>query len=85
MGGGHALWVFENGKLIVLQTFKAGAFKATIAFSRRAEGFGCTIHSGFARETGVAAFEWNWTSPIVGGDIRMKSIKPVSSSCQVTR
>jgi hypothetical protein len=82
-GGGHALWIFEDGQLINLRTFRAGAYKGTISFSRGADGLRCTIRAAYAREAGIA--DWNWISPITGTDIQMKSIKPISSSCQVSK
>lgn len=82
-GGGHALWIFQDGQLINLRTFRAGAYKGTISFSRGPEGLRCSIRPAYAREAGIA--DWNWVSPISGTDIQMKSIKPISSSCQVTK
>jgi hypothetical protein len=83
VGGGHVLWIFQDGKLINLRTFKAGAFRGTIAFSRGAEGLRCTLRAAYAHEAGIA--DWNWISPISGTDIRMKSIRPISSDCQVAK
>jgi hypothetical protein len=82
-GGGHVLWLFEDGKFVVLRTFKAGGFRSTISFTRGARGLACTVHSAFARETGTANFRW--TSPVVGSDIEMKRMTPISSSCTVSR
>ncbi len=83
VGGGHVLWIFQDGKLINLRTFKAGAFRGTIAFSRGAEGLRCTLRAAYAHEAGIA--DWNWISPISGTDIRMKSIRPIPSDCQVAK
>jgi hypothetical protein len=82
-GGGHVLWLFEDGKFVVLRTFKAGAFRSTISFTRGAGGLACTVRSVFARETGTANF--HWTSPVVGGDIEMTRMTPISSTCTVSR
>lgn len=82
-GGGQALWTFQAGKLTNIRTFKAGAYRGTISFTHDADGLRCTLHAAYAREAGVA--DWNWISPITGTDIRMKSIKPISSDCQVAK
>jgi len=82
-GGGHVLWIFQNGQLIQLRTFKAGAYRATISFSRGTDGLRCTFHAAHAREAGIA--DWNWVSPVSGADIRMKSVKPISSDCQIAK
>jgi hypothetical protein len=82
-GGGHVLWTFQDGKLSNIRTFRAGAYRGIISFSRGAEGLRCTLRAAYAREAGIA--DWNWISPISGTDIRMKSIKPVSSECQVAK
>jgi hypothetical protein len=44
-GGGHVLWIFQDGQLIQLRTLKAGAYKGTISFSRSAEGLRCTFRA----------------------------------------
>jgi hypothetical protein len=81
--GGHHLWTFQDGELIHLQTFKAGGLRSTITFTRNSDkGIVCTLRSVHLRESGVTG--WNWTSPIVGGDIQMESIKAISSSCEVS-
>ena len=82
-GGGNAMWSFQDGKLINIRSFKAGAYRGTISFSRGAEGLRCTLHAAYAREAGIA--DWNWISPISGTDIRMKSIRPISSDCQAAK
>jgi len=82
-GGGHVLWIFEDGTLIHLRTFKAGAYKGSISFSRGAEGLRCSFRAAFAHEAGIP--DWNWISPVTGTDVRMKSIKAISSDCQVTK
>jgi len=82
-GGGHVLWIFEDGKLINLRTFRAGGYRGTISFSRGPDGLRCAIRAAYAREAGVA--DWNWVSPITGTDIQMKSVKPISSSCEVSK
>jgi hypothetical protein len=83
VGGGHILWIFEDGKLISLRTFRAGGFRSTISFSRGPEGLRCAISAAYAREAGIA--DWNWISPITGTDIQMKSVKPISSDCEVVK
>lgn len=77
------MWIFQNSQLIQLRTFKAGAYRATISFSRGADALRCTLRAAHAREVGMA--DWNWVSPISGADIQMKSIKPISSDCQVAK
>jgi hypothetical protein len=81
--GGHSVWTFQDGKLIKLATSEKGGYKAEIAFSRSGTGeLRCTIRAIYARETGVAG--WHWRSAIWGTDMLINSIRPASSSCQVS-
>jgi hypothetical protein len=52
-GGGHFLWVFENGVLTRLRTFQGGGAMQSFAFTRSASGHNCTAKMSWARETGV--------------------------------
>jgi hypothetical protein len=81
-GGGHAVFVFEGGKLTLLSTFKAGGFKRTITFARAAGGLRCSVSAPFARESGAPIFDWTTGS---GSRVRTTSIKPMSSSCEVSQ
>ena len=81
-GGGHAVFLFEGGKLTMLASFRTGGFKRTITFARGAGGLECSVSAPFARETGAPIFEW--TTPN-GANVRVIHIKPISSSCQVSQ
>jgi hypothetical protein len=81
-GGGHAVFIFEGGKLTLLSTFKAGGFKRTITFTRAAAGLRCGVSAPFARESGAPTFNLTTGG---GVDVRMTDIKPISSSCEVSQ
>ena len=59
-GGGHRVWIFNNGVLTMLRTYISGGFKVSVAFARGAQGLTCTIRAVHAREVG-------------GGNIRRES------------
>lgn len=83
-GGGDGLWVFENGTLTFLRTFRdEGGYKRSIQFRRSGTGFGCTIRTAFAREGGRGAIRF--TSPVDGASVEILEARPLSSSCRVTR
>jgi hypothetical protein len=80
-GGGHLLWVFENGVLTRLRTFQGGGAMGSFAFTRSANGFDCTIEFSWAREAGVPSI--NFRSVIADAWVQILSAKQVASSCRV--
>jgi hypothetical protein len=84
-GGGNAVWVFNDGKLINLWVYKGSgaAIRREIAFARTHEGFTCTATEGFARENGVGSIEFD--SPFDGVRVTVVSEKQVSSTCRVAK
>lgn len=83
-GGGDGVWVFANGTLTFLRTYRGeGGYKRSIHFSRSPSGYSCTIKTAFARENGRGAIRF--TSPVDGGRVEMLSAKTVSSSCRVAK
>jgi hypothetical protein len=83
LGGGHALWVFNNGTLTNLRTFGKGAFKRDITFARVAGGFTCVANEGFAREEGGGPLVMN--SLVDDVPVTIISWKQISSVCRVTK
>jgi hypothetical protein len=82
-GGGEGVHLFKDGVLTFIRTYKEGAFKRTIAFSRTPDGPSCTAEEGFAREDGVGDIAMN--SSIDGRPIVLLSYKPISSTCRVAK
>jgi hypothetical protein len=84
MGGGYAVWVFNDGTLTSLRTYgKSGAFKRDVAFARKGKGLACTITEGFAWEAGKGNVTFN--SPIDGLPTTIVSARQTSSSCRITK
>ena len=82
-GGGHGVWIFENGTLTNLRTFKGGAFKKTIAFARTADGLNCSATEILLREDGVTGV--NLTSAFDGRPSQIMNSKQISSTCRVMK
>jgi hypothetical protein len=83
-GGGVGAWTFAgDGTLIFLRTYKEGAFRRTIAFSRNAEGFSCTAKESLARENGVGGIALN--SAIDNVPVTVVKSEQISSSCRVAK
>ena len=83
LGGGQAVWVFTNGTLTYLRTYRAaGGYKRTFTFTRSGGGLACTIRTAFAREDGVGNIDFE--SPF-GGRLEILSSKQVSSNCRVSK
>jgi hypothetical protein len=80
-GGGTAVWEFKNGTLTYMRTFKQGAYRADVVFSRGADGLTCTVTDSFAREGGQGALVMQ--SLIDGSEVTIISTNLVSSSCRV--
>jgi hypothetical protein len=79
LGGGEGLWTFEGGQLIFLRTYREGAYRLIITLG---SGSTCSIHGNFGRENGVGAIEYESQ---VGGSMKIRSSKQISSSCRVTK
>jgi hypothetical protein len=82
LGGGHGVFVFMDGTLTWLRTFRGGAFKRTFAFARGAEGLTCTATDSFARESGRGRVFLD--SSIDGRPVEVVSARQVASTCRVT-
>jgi hypothetical protein len=82
-GGGDAVWIFENGTLTLLRTFRSGAYKFEIAFTRGASGILCKVRAPYVRENGTGSIEM--ASAGNGQNFEVISERQVSSSCQVTK
>jgi hypothetical protein len=83
LGGGHGVWVFIDGTLTFLRTYKGGAYRQSIAFARNSNGFSCTARAAFMRENGVGKIVLD--SAVGDGEVTILNDKPVSSSCRVTK
>ena len=83
LGGGQAVWLFEDGALTSLRTYGgAGGYKRTIAFARQGQSITCNIKETFVREEGVGRVALR--SGIDSAPVTVISAKQVSSSCRVT-
>ena len=83
-GGGIGAWSFAgDGTLIFLRTYKEGAFRRTIAFTRSAEGFSCSANETLARENGVGGLALN--SAIDDVPVTVVRYEQISSSCRVAK
>jgi hypothetical protein len=80
-GGGHTVWLFSNGTLVNLRTYKAGGQKIEITFTRSAAGLSCRVRAPFAREEG-GDIEMIGT---FGGHLQHWTQKQISSSCRVSK
>ncbi|MET0631483.1 MAG: hypothetical protein ABWY47_17655 [Xanthobacteraceae bacterium] len=80
-GGGNALYVFLDGTLTFLRTYKGGAYRRAFAFGRGKEGLTCAVTEAFAREDGVGAISLD--SFVDGVPTIVVSSKPLSSSCRI--
>jgi hypothetical protein len=82
-GGGTAVWSFADGTLTSTRTFKEGAARLTVTFTRSGQGFSCTLTERFARENGTGPLRM--TSAVDGAPIVMVSSKQTSSRCTVKK
>jgi hypothetical protein len=82
LGGGHGVWIFADGVLTALRTFKGGALKQTILFDRSDGALTCTANAAFAYEKGVNGIVLN--SPFDNAPIVILRAKQLSSSCRIT-
>jgi hypothetical protein len=82
-GGGDAVWIFENGTLTLLRTYRTGAYKMEIVFTRSATGISCKVRAPWARENGTGSIEMS--SAGNGQNFEVISARQISSSCRVTQ
>ena len=82
-GAGHGVWIFEGGQLINLRTYKSGALKRTITFSRGVEGVRCAIEHLWVLEAGKRSIEV--TSAVDGLPLTILSFKQTSGSCKISK
>jgi hypothetical protein len=82
MGGGHAVWIFADGVLTMLRTYKVGGFKMSIAFARHETGLTCSIEAPHAREVGAGNIR---RESAFGGSWEIISAKQISSSCKIRK
>jgi hypothetical protein len=82
-GGGDAIWIFENGTLTLLRTYRFGAYKMEIVFTRGPTGISCKARAPWARENGTGSIEM--ASAGNGQNFEVISARQISSSCRVTK
>jgi len=80
-GGGHQLWIFENGVLTFLRTYEGGGMKATFAMNRNATGFNCTTNVVWPREVGISSIKTR--SDVDQTVLELLSTKQIASSCRI--
>jgi hypothetical protein len=83
LGGGQAVWTFNDGALVMVRTFKEGAYRRTIAFTRGPKGITCTASETYAREKGSGPITLK--SSIDGAPTVIVSYKQASSTCRISR
>lgn len=83
VGGGDAVWIFENGTLTLLRTYRSGAYKMEIVFTRGTTGISCKVRAPYARENGTGGIDI--ASAGNGQRFQLTSARQVSSSCRVTK
>jgi len=80
-GGGHVVYLFSNGALTILRTYKEGGQKVEIAFTRDPAGIGCSIRAPYAREKGGDV----QMTGLFGAHLQHWTQKQISSSCRVSK
>ena len=80
MGGGHIVWLFDDGVLTMLRTYKVGGYKVSITFARRDGGLVCSMEESHAREVGAGNIR---RKSAFGGDWEIISAIQTSSTCKV--
>jgi hypothetical protein len=83
LGGGEGVFLFKEGVLTFIRTFKSGAIKRDIAFSRTPDGLSCAAEENFAREEGAGDLAMN--SAIDDQSAIIVSSKQISSTCRVMK
>lgn len=83
LGGGQAVWFFEDNTLTLIRTYGgAGGYKRTIAFERKGDTVTCSARETFMREEGVGRVALR--SAIDNAPLVVVSAKMASSNCKVT-
>jgi hypothetical protein len=77
------VWIFENGTLTLLRTYRSGAYKMEIVFTRGPTGISCKARAPWARENGTGSIEM--ASAGDGQNFEVISARQISSSCRVTK
>ena len=80
---GEIIWLFDEGKLVRLQTFESGGRRVTLTFKRTPTGLACAIDAPFAREEGAGNLQT--TAAVGGGKVELLSMKQASTNCQVEK
>jgi hypothetical protein len=82
-GGGHQVWVFEDGALTYLRTYLGGAMKAIFSVTRKGGDFACTTSVEWLREEGVPSIVMR--SPHDKSRVEIVSTRQTASSCKIRR
>jgi hypothetical protein len=82
-GEGHGVWIYEEGRLVQLRTYKSGALKRTITFTRKPDGIGCAVEHRWVLEEGKRTIEV--TSGVDGLPLTILSFKQTSSTCRLNK
>ena len=81
--GDHIVWLFNEGTLTALRTFKGGAYKREFIFAKAGQGLTCKVRDAFAREVGREFVTMN--SSIDNAPTKIISSTQTSSTCRVTK
>jgi hypothetical protein len=82
MGGGHSVWIFNDGIITNLRTYQVGGYKLSITFAHKDGHLTCATQELHAREMGAGNIR---RESAFGGDWEIISAKQVSSSCKVRK
>lgn len=81
--GGEVIWIFDDGKLVRLQTFETGGRRVTIAFKRSPAGLTCSIDAPFAKEEGADTIQ---NQAALGNfKVQLLSVKQGKTQCSVAK
>jgi hypothetical protein len=80
-GGGHRVWIFDNGVLTFLRTFEIGGMKSEFSFAKAKTGLSCAAKVEWVREAGMPAVVLKSFVDNVRTEIY--DAKQMSSTCQV--
>jgi hypothetical protein len=83
MGGGHSVWMLNDGVLTSLRTYKVGGYKLSISFARQDGRLTCVAQESHAREVGAGNNIGRESA--FGGDWEIISVKQISSTCEVRK
>jgi hypothetical protein len=79
---GEIIWLFDDDKLVRLQTFESGGRRITLTFKRTPAGLTCSVDAPFAREDSGAV---QTTGAVGGMKIQLLSMKQTSTNCRVDK